>query len=316
MRREVALHRIEVDDQRRRVDRLDRVAAVAGAASSHCRAPRHGRQSPSLASSSGSPSRWEVSLQPTSVKPLAGVEQSVDAGVAELPGARRIEAEAATPRGTGSRARRRARRRDRAAAVPRGDAVDGRDGARVEARSASRRPGRERRGRGGASARARRASGRRSRRRCGPRTRRSRARAGRCRSPPAGRGAGDRRRRVGTRVPGRWRRSRRSSRRRAPARGARACQRPRRIERDVEVALDAGLGVPAGLAVADGEDPRRFGLDRACRRSSRAQQAPVERVGARMRGLGEDVAVRSPGAPAAPVNGRRPARARPTARRP
>ena len=66
-----------------------------------CARPRRSRrhlgtvgQSPSLPSSSGSPSRCAVSLQPTRVKRSPRVQQPVDRGVAELPRARRREVEA------------------------------------------------------------------------------------------------------------------------------------------------------------------------------------------------------------------------------
>jgi hypothetical protein len=66
-RREVLLHRIEIDDKRWRVDRLDRVAA-SDRRDPHSAARGTVGQSPSLASSRVPSSRCEVSLQPTSVK--------------------------------------------------------------------------------------------------------------------------------------------------------------------------------------------------------------------------------------------------------
>jgi hypothetical protein len=64
--REVSLHRIEVDHERRRVDRGDRIAGTWRRAHDVTRGTVG--QSPSLASSRVVPSRCAVSLQPTSVK--------------------------------------------------------------------------------------------------------------------------------------------------------------------------------------------------------------------------------------------------------
>ena len=63
-----------------------------------------------------------------------------------------------------------------------------------------------------------------------------------------------------------------------------------RAERGVELALHPHLGVPHGLAVAHGDDPRRLVVPRR-RAAHDAEQPAIERVGARVHGLGEDVAV-------------------------
>jgi hypothetical protein len=71
--REVALHGVEVDHQRRCADGVDRVADARCRGGAHpgartVRAPLPAA-APSMSSSSASPSRWPVSAQPTSVKP-------------------------------------------------------------------------------------------------------------------------------------------------------------------------------------------------------------------------------------------------------
>ncbi len=70
---QVAFHRVEVEHQRRRVDRLDASTDDGGDGGAHAalaRGTRAASPPPSPASSSGmSPSRCAVSLQPTSVKP-------------------------------------------------------------------------------------------------------------------------------------------------------------------------------------------------------------------------------------------------------
>ena len=64
---QVALHCIEVDHERRRVDRVDRV----GSTNAHGTVPCSAAVWASLDSSSELSSRWQVSLQPISVKPCS-----------------------------------------------------------------------------------------------------------------------------------------------------------------------------------------------------------------------------------------------------
>ncbi len=67
---DVALHRVEIDHQRRRVDGRHRVADPCCLREVHAALPCAARFAPaSLNSSCTAPSRWPVSAQPTSVKP-------------------------------------------------------------------------------------------------------------------------------------------------------------------------------------------------------------------------------------------------------
>ena len=89
--RDVAFERVEVDHQRRRLDRGERVAGARGRRPHAARLPADRRRRPRRVRCR---SRCELVVPADEREALGAVEQPVDARVAELPGARRLQADA------------------------------------------------------------------------------------------------------------------------------------------------------------------------------------------------------------------------------